>query len=106
MMRFNTLDDFFLKATGEHRFPYQAEFANAKELFELLHCLWVLDEIQLMGVGLATSFFPAALARYAYAKRGVLRIVRPNARLPELEQDYRKMQQMSFGELPAFERLL
>lgn len=36
-MTFNSFDDFFLKATGEQRFPYQAEFANAPELFELVH---------------------------------------------------------------------
>ncbi|HUG70681.1 MAG TPA: hypothetical protein VMM76_23230 [Pirellulaceae bacterium] len=51
-------------------------------------------------------FFPAAWARYADAKPGTLRIVPPDARLPELEQDYRKMQEMIFGEPPAFERLL
>lgn len=28
------------------------------------------------------------------------------ARLPELEQDYRKMREMIFGEPPAFEHLL
>jgi hypothetical protein len=51
-------------------------------------------------------FFPAAWARYADAKPGTLRIVPPDARLTELEQDYRKMQEMIFGEAPAFERLL
>ncbi|WP_437186505.1 nucleotidyl transferase AbiEii/AbiGii toxin family protein [Planctomicrobium sp. SH668] len=51
-------------------------------------------------------FFPAAWARYTEAKPGTLRIVPPDARLPELEQDYRKMQEMIFGEPPAFERLL
>ena len=49
-------------------------------------------------------FFPAAWARYADAKPGTLRIVPPDARLPELEQDYRKMQEMIYGEPPAFER--
>jgi hypothetical protein len=51
-------------------------------------------------------FFPAAWARYADAKPGSLRLVPPDARLLELEQDYRKMQEMMFGEPPAFERLL
>jgi hypothetical protein len=51
-------------------------------------------------------FFPAAWARYADAKPGTLRLVPPDARLPELEQDYRKMREMIFGEPPAFERLL
>jgi hypothetical protein len=51
-------------------------------------------------------FFPAAWAEYADAKPSTLRIVPPDARLPKLEQDYRKMQEMIFGEPPAFERLL
>lgn len=51
-------------------------------------------------------FFPAAWARYADARPGTLRIVPPDARLPELEQDYRKMREMIFGEPPVFERLL
>jgi hypothetical protein len=51
-------------------------------------------------------FFPAAWARYADAKPGTLRIVPPETRLTELEQDYRMMQEMIFGEPPTFERLL
>lgn len=51
-------------------------------------------------------FFPAAWARYEDAKRGTLRIVPPDTRLSELEQDYRKMQEMIFGEPPSFESLL
>ncbi len=51
-------------------------------------------------------FFPAAWARYADAKPGTLRLVPRDARLPELEQDYRKMQEMIFGEAPEFEHLL
>src|SRR6185312_12644480 len=51
-------------------------------------------------------FFPAAWARYAEAKPGTLRIMPPNSRLLELEQDYGKMKQMIFGEPPSFESLL
>ncbi len=51
-------------------------------------------------------FFPAAWARYADARPGTLRTVPPDARQPEMEQDYRKMQEMIFGEPPRFERLL
>ncbi|HEY7158477.1 MAG TPA: nucleotidyl transferase AbiEii/AbiGii toxin family protein [Gemmataceae bacterium] len=51
-------------------------------------------------------FFPAAWARYADARPGTLRLVPPEARLPELEQDYRKMREMIFGEPPSFERLV
>jgi hypothetical protein len=46
-------------------------------------------------------FFPAAWARYADARPGTLRLVPPKDRLPELEQDYRKMQEMIFGEPPS-----
>ena len=51
-------------------------------------------------------FFPAAWARYVDAKPGTLRIVPPNARLSELGEDYGKMREMIFGELPTFERLV
>lgn len=51
-------------------------------------------------------FFPAAWARYADAKPGTLRLVPPDARLPELDHDYRKMQEMVFGKALAFEELL
>lgn len=51
-------------------------------------------------------FFPASWARYADARPGTLRLVPPDARLPELEQDYRKMREMIFGEPPSFEQLV
>ncbi len=51
-------------------------------------------------------FFPAAWARYTDAKPGTLRLVPPDARVPELEQDYRTMREMIFGEPPKFEHLL
>ncbi len=51
-------------------------------------------------------FFPATWARYAEAKPGTLRLVPPDARLPELQQDYLNMREMIFGEPPTFERLL
>jgi predicted nucleotidyltransferase component of viral defense system len=51
-------------------------------------------------------FFPAGWARYAEARPGTLRIVPPSARLPELKQDYQKMQEMIFEEPPTFENLI
>ncbi len=51
-------------------------------------------------------FFTAAWARYAEAKPGTLWLVPPDTRLPELEQDYRNMREMLFGEPPTFNRLL
>lgn len=52
------------------------------------------------------TFFAASWARYADAKPGTLRLVPPENRLPMLEQDYRKMHEMFFGEPPPFEQLI
>ena len=57
-------------------------------------------------VGHKKVFFPAAWARYEEAKPGTLRLVPPDARRTELQQDYRKMQEMIFGERLEFEHLL
>lgn len=51
-------------------------------------------------------FFPAASAKYEEARPGTLRLVPPQARLPEVEQDYRKMQEMIFTQPPPLEHLL
>lgn len=51
-------------------------------------------------------FFASAWARYDAAKPGSLRLVPPNTRLTELEQDYRKMQEMIFGEPVPFGHIL
>jgi hypothetical protein len=36
----------------------------------------------------------------------MLRLVPPDARLPDLEQDYRSIRETTFGEPPTFDRLL
>jgi len=51
-------------------------------------------------------FFPAASAKYEEARPGTLRLVPPPARLPELEQDYRKMREMIFTEPPPLDHIL
>lgn len=51
-------------------------------------------------------FFPAASAKYEEARPGTLRLVPPWDRLPELEQDYRKMQEMIFAEPPSLDHIL
>ncbi len=51
-------------------------------------------------------FFPAASAKYEEARPGTLRLVPPQARLLELEQDYRKMQEMIFREPPSLGHIL
>ncbi len=52
------------------------------------------------------TFFASSWARYADAKPGALRLAPPEARLPALEQDYRKMQELIFGQPPPFAQLL
>ena len=51
-------------------------------------------------------FFPAASAKYAEARPGSLRLVPPEDRLPELEQDYRNMREMIFAEPPSLDHIL
>jgi hypothetical protein len=50
--------------------------------------------------------FPAGWERCPDTKPGRLPLVTADARLPELEKDYRKMRQMIFGEPPTFDHLL
>jgi predicted nucleotidyltransferase component of viral defense system len=50
-------------------------------------------------------FFKTSWARYAEAVKGTLRIVPPEHRLKGLREDYAKMQQMFFGEPPAFDNI-
>jgi hypothetical protein len=52
------------------------------------------------------TFFPSTWAKYEEAKPGSLRLVPPDARLPELEADYRKMREMFFREPPPFEQII
>lgn len=52
------------------------------------------------------TFFESAWSKYAEARPGTLRLVPPDSRLPMLEQDYRKMQEMFFGDPPPFEQLI
>lgn len=50
-------------------------------------------------------FFRSAWAKYEEAIPGTLRLVPPEHRRKEIEQDYRKMQEMLFGEPPSLEHL-
>jgi len=47
-------------------------------------------------------FFKSGWAKYGEATKGTLRIAPPEHRLDALRQDYGKMQEMFFGEAPAF----
>jgi hypothetical protein len=48
------------------------------------------------------TFYPSGWARYDLAQRGSLRLVPPDSRATALEQDYKKMGVMIFGEQPPF----
>jgi hypothetical protein len=51
-------------------------------------------------------FFKTSWARYSEAVKGSLRVMPPEHRLKALRDDYVKMQQMFFGEPPAFDDIL
>lgn len=51
-------------------------------------------------------FFKTSWARYNEAIKGTLRVMTPEHRLKALRDDYAKMQQMFFGEPPAFDDIL
>ena len=52
------------------------------------------------------TFYPSGWARYDLARRGSLRLVPPDSRVAALEQDYKKMGVMIFGEQPPFSWVL
>lgn len=52
------------------------------------------------------TFYPSGWARYDLAKPGSLRLVPPEGRLKPLEQDYKKMSVMIFGEQPPFDSVM
>ena len=51
-------------------------------------------------------FFKSSWANYGTATRGTLQIVPPNHRLKALRDDFAKMQEMFFGEPPAFDMMM
>jgi len=51
-------------------------------------------------------FFRTSWARYGEADKGTLRVAPPEHRLKALREDYAKMQQMFFGEPPAFDGII
>ncbi|MGC2720398.1 MAG: nucleotidyl transferase AbiEii/AbiGii toxin family protein [Candidatus Acidiferrales bacterium] len=52
------------------------------------------------------TFYPSGWARYDLAQRGSLRLVPPDSRIKALEQDYKKMGVMIFGQQPSFKWVL
>ena len=51
-------------------------------------------------------FFKSSSARYSEAKPGSLRLVPPQERISELQNDYQSMQPMFFGQSPSFDRII
>jgi len=51
-------------------------------------------------------FFKSSWAKYGEAARGTLRIVPPEQRLNALREDYRRMQEMFFGNPPEFNAMI
>jgi hypothetical protein len=52
------------------------------------------------------QFFARAWAKYDLAKPGTFRLVPPEERMNELEQDYRQMQEMFVDEPPKFSDII
>jgi hypothetical protein len=52
------------------------------------------------------TFYPSGWARYDLAQHGSLRLVPPESRIAALEQDYKKMGAMIFGDQPPFKSVL
>ena len=51
-------------------------------------------------------FFRSSWASYGTAARGTLRMAPPDHRVEALRDDYAKMQEMFFGEPPAFDAMI
>ena len=57
-------------------------------------------------VAFKVQFYPSAWARYDLARRGSFRIVPNQGQLAALEDDYRKMAKILFGEIPTFNTII
>lgn len=66
------------------------------------------SQLDLLGrvVEFKMKFYPRKWARYEDAKPGTLKLVPPTYRMEALRQDYASMQNMMFGETPAFDELM
>ena len=53
-----------------------------------------------------STFYYSAWARYDLAVPGTLRLVPPDARIPNLRQDYRSMEAMFFDEPPSLDNVI
>jgi hypothetical protein len=67
-----------------------------------------LADLQLLQdvVTFKQRFYPSRWARYEDARPGTFRLIPAAERMAELRQDYRDMEVMIFGDLPAFDDLI
>ncbi len=67
-----------------------------------------LDNLGLLEdvVDFKQRFYPCAWARYEDAKPGSFKLIPSESQRAELKRDYRAMELMIFGEVPAFEAIL
>lgn len=68
----------------------------------------VLSRLDLLEgvVQFKDKFYPRGWARYDEAVPGTFRLVPEPQRITELQKDYRQMQVMIFGEIPAFDHII
>ena len=57
-------------------------------------------------VAFKDKFYRCPWARYDLAKRGTMRLMPPEYNIPKLIEDYDHMQNMIFGDKPAFDKIL
>ena len=105
-----TLLHKWFHAKPERRFP-DRQSRHYYDLYRLVKS--PVAESALADLSLLASvaahkqvFFAQAWARYDLATPGTLRLVPADARIKELESDYRAMGQMIFGTPPAFGELM
>jgi len=67
-----------------------------------------LDDLNLLRsvVEFKQKFYPRGWARYDLAKPGTLRLIPPERIVVAMERDYRAMQEMIFGDRPAFDEII
>jgi len=67
-----------------------------------------LGDLELLHsvVDFKTKFYPASWANYDLAKPGTLKLLPPDHNFKSLSDDYKQMQVMFYGDIPAFDHLM
>ena len=77
-------------------------FGNSKHKNRALENLKLLEDV----ITFKMKFYPRNWAHYEKSKPGTLRLTPPAFRIKALEEDYKAMQEMFFGEAPTFAELI